>query len=65
MNKMLDKDDTDGRAMAQSMAFEMPLRTLMMQSDDYLKPNGLEAILAFANGHPLKAIRRFFSKSVF
>jgi hypothetical protein len=46
------------------MAFEMPLRTLMMQSDDFLKPNGLDAILAFANGHPLKAIRRFFSKPV-
>ncbi|MDR0851925.1 MAG: glycoside hydrolase family 3 C-terminal domain-containing protein [Clostridiales Family XIII bacterium] len=64
MNKMLDKDDTDGRAMAESMAFEMPLRVLMMQSDDFLKPNGLDAIIALANGHPLKAIRRFFSKPV-
>jgi beta-glucosidase len=64
MNKMLDKDDKDGRAMAKSMAFEMPLRGLMMQSDDFLKPNGLDAIIFFANGHPLKGIRRLFSKPI-
>ncbi|MDR0817025.1 MAG: glycoside hydrolase family 3 C-terminal domain-containing protein [Clostridiales Family XIII bacterium] len=64
MNKMIDKDDKDGRAMAESMAFEMPLRGLMMQSNDLLKPNGLDAIVAFANGHPLKGIRRFFTKPV-
>jgi hypothetical protein len=64
MHRMLDVNDSDGRAMADRMAFEMPLRVLMMQSNDFLKPNGLAAILACANGHPLKAIRAFFSKNL-
>jgi beta-glucosidase len=63
MDKMIDKDDIDARAMAESMAFEMPLRALMMQSGDLLKPNGLNAIVAFANGHPLKAIKNLLKKA--
>jgi beta-glucosidase len=62
MHTMIDKDDANTLAIADRAVFEMPLRTLMMQSQGVLKPSGLDAILSLANGHPFGAIKALLTK---